>query len=323
MKEKLLILIPLLIVGVLSSAQNKLPNLDSLGHLQFDERLEMIGRDYYSDFVRSQGGLFGTHMFLFLTDTNLIQPSPSQYEHCADSALKYFKQAYRLKPDQYDYLYFPIVQLETHLQTSHDPTIGQHWGMTTKDSEGKKLKLFFPREAFQFDEYWHNPPAHDEYTLHSKQSSKAKIWSTTLRRMRQKKLYGQHLEEGESMWRIIGCSPWGNSWVYLVENRNGKISVEYDLYQRKYDLRQTFERIRHIKSSKTRLNEEQSKQMQQLVEASHPWEKKSSEFYCGPIDGPVYLIEYISSSQYNVFDNCLDDATKELYNYVKQLASTE
>lgn len=77
--------------------------------------LERLGNIYYYDFLAAHG----SSQFY---NTNTLEPLEPTFEHAADSALYYFKRLFLLD-EKWEYLYYPICQLESNLGLQPDIAI--------------------------------------------------------------------------------------------------------------------------------------------------------------------------------------------------------
>ncbi|MBQ3983139.1 MAG: hypothetical protein II633_05135 [Bacteroidales bacterium] len=185
--------------------------------------VEQLAQLYYYDFLDMNGGVK-------LADADRWEPDDSgryhfpalepAFDHCADSALWYLLHLWSRNPETYDYLYYPIVQVENYLQLPHAAYI--------LPPEEYHKGAFFPDTyfiSFSMYDWEHN------YTIDLFQGTKqsrecSKSMARLLADMDEKDLYSATVAKREEVFRLLvhGLS---FCQLYLVEAQGENTTLYY------------------------------------------------------------------------------------------------
>lgn len=174
-------------------------HLDSLSRPTLwhdDYELEQLALIYYNDF---------------------LAPEPC-YIHSADSALKYLKLLYHFDyadcnhSQNNQYLYYPIVQVESILGCEHDSSVVR--------PRAKEEGFYFPNNYFLPCNLgdWQHDRHLDLCRIMESSQRKAENISSLLRAMSLPNLYDGAIAEADTVFRIIHWGNWGTHYAVSFQH---------------------------------------------------------------------------------------------------------
>jgi len=258
--------------------------------------VEELARLYYYDFLDMNGGVpfadadrwepdsLGRYAFPHL------EPA---FVHCADSALWYLLHLWSRNPEAYDYLYYPVVQLENYLGLEHTAYL--------LPPEDYFPGHYFPSSyftAFDLDDWPHN------YTIDLLQAMKqarglAHAAALRLADLDERDLYSTNQEGEEAVFRVLE-SRLGVSRLYRIEFSDGQPTLYYKEAgmnpQPSLDGRYHFS---ILKDKKRQLSRQQWQEFQ-LLSDSVDLIMQPPFSTCGiSAEGPIYLFEILGADGYS------------------------
>lgn len=267
---------------------------------------------YYNQFIVAHGGILYEYYHNWeywqgKLGVDIRQQGPNRippYEHCADSALKYFTSAYAARASEdFEMMYYPIVQLENFLGRPHDTIIHTPQTDSVYDSDERKwYSCYFPVDYFL--PYGRLSSAlrsnHlDVFGGMTDHSWRTQTYSCILHHLDEPYIYGTAIPENEEVLRITICS----MYYYGAKLRGpGKV---YRIQKKGWKLQYTEEKFGEHRIGKNvtrKLGKEQQTEFQSLLEACNFYNLPRLLHDGKTIPGQsedLYLIEYMQGGRYH------------------------
>ena len=278
--------------------------------------LEELAQLYYYDFLDMNGGVRFADADRWEPDEegryNFPHGEPA-FGGCADSALWYLLHLWSRNPEEYEYLYYPIVQLENFLALEHVSYI-----LPPEDSYTGK---FFPDSyfvCFSLEDWEHN------YTIDLLLAMKnarnyARNMSSLLADMDEKELYGSKVTIMESVFRVT-ITGLGICQLFLLESEGDKHVVCYKEGQ--MNPQPSIDGNYHYSQTKNKrkvLTDDQWKEFVKLLDSAALEDQPHYSTCMDGADAQVYLFEHLRHDGYQAhLTGCPNEALRQLITFLYQ-----
>lgn len=270
--------------------------------------VEELARLYYYDFLDQNGGVRFADADRWEPDDHGRYDFPHlepAFANCADSALWYLLHLWSRNPEVYDYLYYPIVQLENYLNLDHTAYI--------LPPEAYSPGRYFPDNyftVFNLDDWQHN------YTVDLLEGMKqardfAHMAALRLADMDERDFHGTMQEGVSTHFRLLE-SRLGVCRLYRIDLNGGLPTLYYK--EAGMNPKPSLDSRYHysvLKEAKRQISREQWQEFQRLLD-SIDFDLPLPYSPCGiGTDGPTFLLEQISADGYMARSTACPDVLEQ------------
>lgn len=279
----------------LSNDFNDIVAVEELTQLYYYDFLDMNGGVRFADADRWEPDSNGRYVFPHL------EPA---FGHCADSALWYLLHLWSRNPEEYEYLYYPIVQLENFLGLEHTSYI-----LPPEDYYKGK---FFPDSyftCFSMNDWEHNYSV-DLFQGMKNAKEYAQNVAQLLADMDEKELYSATVAKREEVFRLILCGL-NYCQLFLVESEDENHTVYYKEGQ--MNPQRSIDGEYHYSIARSRkkvLDEEQWQDFKKLLDSIALEELPHYSNCMNDPDSYVYLYEQLQHDGFHAHRTGCPDASQ-------------
>ena len=247
-----------------------------------------LAEAYYEDFIfplekKKDWGLifdFGDELIDTISAVKDKPVKKSTFEHAADSSLIYFYQAWDLRKEKRDIIYYPIRQLECFLDQRDQSPI-------PSDSQRDFDQCYFPSNYFtNLTNNWECDFSINYLFEIESGKSNAKWLQVQLRDLKEDCLYNKELQQSSIIYRFT----WLRSFNHPIAIRIEKVQNEIMLYWKVGKGESGYEPKGLKKSGKKKLSLEKWIAFEEIVKASN-FDSLPNEDYMPMTDGATWTLE--------------------------------